>query len=152
MKKTTAIVVVVILIVLGALFFIGRDGDRGVSRALDVTEDFLEKWQQTSGAQLSERIQAVAPLVSQDFVSSLSARIEASGDVAVDPITCFPKDSIHFRMMRFDNAGDTVVVSARDMSSDVGDFVEVILIPSGETWRVNDVRCISEIEDSPIEG
>lgn len=152
MKKTVIILVVIVLIALGIFFFVGKGQERGTSRALDVTEEFLEKWQKTSGLPLSERIQAVAPLVSQEFVSSLPTLTEASGDGNLDPVTCFPKDSTNFRMIRIDNAGDAVVVSARDRSIDSEDFVEVTLTPSGETWRVNEVRCVNQIEDSPLEG
>lgn len=152
MKKTAIIAILVVLIAVVAFLLFSMGGDRKMSRALDVAEDFLEKWQQTSGAQMSERIQAVAPLVSQEFVASLPSRIDASDDSGLDPVTCFPKDSVSFRMIRIDSAGDTAVVSARDRSAETDDFVEVVLIPSGETWRVNEVRCISEIEDSPIEG
>lgn len=157
-KKILGIILAIVVIILFVTFLLKMgEGDRtdlSPSRGVDVTAEFIERWQGSPEAEISQKIEQVKNLVTPDFVNSLDAKLAVDISPGVDPVTCLPIGNTSFSLLvKESGAGDLsepmsqeeMSIEVRERVSGAGDIFAstVFLVNSSGNWKIREVSCAS---------
>jgi hypothetical protein len=157
-KKVLVIILAIIIIIIFVTFLLrmggGEQTDLSPSRGEDVTAEFIELWQGSPEAEVSQKIEAVKNLVTPDFVKSLDTKLAADTTSGVDPVTCLPVGNASFSLLvKESGSGDlSEPVSQEEMSIEVRERVNgagdifastVFLVNSSGNWKIRKISCAS---------